>query len=98
MSEEMEKNIPTAEEIFERLRSNPAVPSQPWEGWGISKEEWVKYVQDRIRRDQGTPREGTPAPEFTVARLDPKGQRTGEMFTLSSIFGKPIALLFGSYT
>ena len=98
MSEVMEKNIPTAEELFERVRSNPAVPSQPWEGWGISKEEWVKYVQDRIRRDQGTPREGTLAPNFTVERLDSKGQRTGEMFTLSSLFGKPIALLFGSYT
>ena len=98
MSEVMEKNIPTAEEIFQRLRSNPAVPSQPWEGWGISKEEFVKYAQDRIRRDQGTPREGTPAPDFTVERLDPKGQRTGEMFTLSSKFGKPVALLFGSYT
>ena len=99
MSEVMEKNIPTAEELFERVRSNTAnVSLKPWEDWGISKEEWVKYVQDRIRRDQGTPREGTPAPDFTVERLDPKGQRTGEMFTLSSLFGKPIALLFGSYT
>jgi len=99
MSEEMENIIPTAEELFERVRANTAnVSLKAWEDWGISKEEWVKYVQDRIRRDQGAPKEGTPAPDFTVERLDPKGQRTGEMFTLSSLFGKPIALLFGSYT
>ena len=99
MSEVIEKKIPTAEELFEKVRTNTAnVSLQPWEDWGISKEEWVEYVQDRIRQDQGTPRKGAPAPDFTVERLDLKGQRTGEMFTLSSIFGEPIALLFGSYT
>ena len=40
MSEEIEHIIPTAEELFERVRANTAnVSLKPWEDWGISKEE-----------------------------------------------------------
>lgn len=92
-------HVPTAEELFERVRTNKAAVSKhPWKDWGISKDEWVAYLQDRIRRDINAPKAGHAAPDFSVEQLDAGGKRTGETVNLSSFFGEPIALLFGSYT
>jgi len=92
-------HIPTAEELFERIKNNTAnVSKHPWKDWNISKEEWVKYVQERVKQDLDAPVKGQIAPDFSVERLDSSGKRTGHMTKLSSLFGKPIALLFGSYT
>ncbi len=99
MTKSLEAYIPTADELFARVKNNKAnVSKHPWKDWNISKEEWVEYLQERIRQDLGAPKVGQSAPDFTVERLDTKGKRTGEMFALSAVFGKPIALLFGSYT
>ena len=99
MSELFDKRVPTAEELFDRVKNNQAnVSKHPWKDWNISKEEWVEYVQGRIRRDIGAPKTGDIAPDFGVEKLDADGKRSGEIFNLSSLFGKPIALLFGSYT
>ena len=99
MSELFDERVPTAEELFERIKNNKAnVSKHPWKDWNISKEEWVGYVQGRIRRDIGAPKKGDIAPDFSVEKLNGDGKRSGEMFNLSSLFGKPVALLFGSYT
>ena len=98
MSETREMRIPTAEELFERLKNNKALPNYPWKDWDISKEEWVEYAQERIGQDIDAPKEGEFAPDFNVERLEVNGKRTGEIIKLSSFFGKPVALLFGSYT
>ena len=99
MSELFDGRVPTANELFERVKNNKAnVSKHPWKDWNISKEEWVEYVQERIRRDIGAPKKGDNAPDFRVEKLNADGKRSGEMFNLSSLFGKPVALLFGSYT
>ena len=99
MSDTVFNQVPTAEELFERVKNNKAnVSKHPWKDWGISKEEWVEYLQDRIRKDLSAPKEGDDTPDFSVERLSTDGKRTGETIYLSSLFGKPIALLFGSYT
>ena len=99
MSELIDERVPTTEELFERVKNNKAnVSKHPLKDWNISKEEWVEYVQGRIRRDIGAPKKGDIAPDFSVEKLNGDGKRSGEMFNLSSLFGKPIALLFGSYT
>ena len=99
MSEVVDKRIPTAEELFERVKNNKAnVSKHPWKDWNISKEEWVKYLQGRIRQDLDAPKEGDIAPDFSVEKLAADGKRMGEGINLSSFFGRPIALLFGSYT
>lgn len=99
MSENIKARIPTAEELFEQVKNNKAnVTKTPWKVWNISKEEWVHYLQERIRQDLSAPKEGQPAPDFTVERLGTNGKRTGKMINLFSLSGKPVALLFGSYT
>ncbi|SVC95424.1 uncharacterized protein METZ01_LOCUS348278 [marine metagenome] len=58
MSELFDKGVPTAEELFERVKNNKAnVSKHPWKDWNISKEEWVGYVQGRIRQDIWCPKE-----------------------------------------
>ena len=99
MPKDIESQIPTAEELFKRVRNNKAnVSKHPWEDWNISKEEWVHYLQERIRQDISAPKEGQLASDFVVERLNAKGKRTGRMVSLPALVGKPIALLFGSYT
>lgn len=99
MSELFGSRVPTAEELFERVRNNKAnVSKHPWKDWNISKEEWVEYIQARIRHDIAAPKKNDIAPDFSVERLDRNGLRSGDMVSLSSFSGKPIALLFGSYT
>ncbi len=66
--------------------------------FGISQEEFTKYLTYKKERDKGVPKVGTAAPDFEVEMLTPEGARTGEMFSLSSSRGKPMALLMGSYT
>jgi len=99
MQEKQFKQVPTAAELFERVKNNKAnVSKHPWKDWGISKEEWVEYLQDRIRKDIEAPKEGDNAPNFSVERLSTDGKRTGEIINLSTLFGKPLGLVFGSYT
>ena len=66
MQEKIFKQVPTAEELFERVKNNKAnVSKHPWKDWGISREEWVEYLQDRIRKDIEAPKEGDEAPDFS---------------------------------
>ncbi len=49
-------------------------------------------------RQSRVPQVGTPAPDFEIERLDRDRKRTGEMVRLSALKGRPVALVFGSYT
>ncbi len=80
-------------------RNDAPPPSERWwEKWHISKDEYDRYIDAKRSRDKRVPRVGTIAPDFEVERLDRKGRRTGETFRLSSTRGKPVAIVFGSYT
>ena len=65
---------------------------------GETREQYEAMVRERSQRDQAAPKVGEPAPDFEIERLTSAGKRTGEMFRLSSTRGKPVALVFGSYT
>ncbi|MBI3042284.1 MAG: hypothetical protein HYY78_05610 [Betaproteobacteria bacterium] len=73
-----------------------------WERMGRSREEYLAYyesmVSERAARDHAAPQVGQSAPDFEIDRLTPAGKRSGEKFRLSSTRGKPVALVFGSYT
>lgn len=80
-------------------RNDAPPPSERWwEKWHIGKDEYDRYIEAKRRRDERVPRVGAIAPDFEVERLDPQGRRTGEAFRLSSTRGKPVAVVFGSYT
>ena len=66
---------------------------------GKTRDQLRSFIEKRITQDQNlSPKVGQSAPDFEAEKLDSKGKRTGEIVRLSSYFGKPIGLIFGSYT
>jgi hypothetical protein len=64
----------------------------------MTADEYTAMVAERVAKERRAPKIGDAAPDFTIERLSPEGQRTGETFTLSSLKGTPVGLVFGSYT
>ena len=79
-----------------------SLPPEWWGKIGSTREQFLaRYeaeVRERALRDQSAPKVGKPAPDFEIERLTPAGKRTGETFRLASTRGRPVALVFGSYT
>jgi hypothetical protein len=73
-----------------------------WEKLNLTREQYLEHYETMVRaralRDQVAPKLGEPAPDFEIERLTPGGNRCAETFRLSSTRGKPVALVFGSYT
>lgn len=64
----------------------------------MTPEEYLAMRAERVERERGAPAIGSQAPDFTLEKLAADGSRTGDMFTLSSLKGQPVGLVFGSYT
>lgn len=64
----------------------------------LTREAYTAMRDARVERERHAPRVGAPAPDFRVERLAADGTRSGEYFQLSQTRGKPVALIFGSYT
>ena len=54
--------------------------------------------QRRLEADKNAPQPGDMAPDFTLELLSATGARTGENLSLSALRGKPVGLIFGSFT
>lgn len=75
---------------------------------GISDEElefrgWTRDTmrenyRKRIIDDVNSPQVGDQAPDFQLELLGTAGERIGKQMTLSSLRGKPVGMIFGSYT
>ena len=65
---------------------------------GVTRAGLRKIWEQRVARDRRSPQVGEEAPDFELELLGSNGRRTGESMTLSSLRGKPIGLIFGSYT
>ncbi len=65
---------------------------------GMTRDGFTKRWAERLKLDESAPQVGEPAPDFELELLTPAGKRTGELFKLSSARGKPVGLIFGSYT
>ena len=61
--------------------------------WGMAA-----YLVGKWEWDSGAPKTGEIAPDFEVEKLSLTGDRTGEMFRLSSKRERPLAMIMGSYT
>ena len=63
-----------------------------------SREELRASFRHDAEREARAPGVGTEAPDFALELLSPAGERTGEVRRLSAHLGRPVALVFGSYT
>lgn len=57
-----------------------------------------KLAAERAIVEAAAPQVGDRAPDFRAERLTDDGERSGQYIGLSDLQGRPIALLFGSYT
>ncbi len=64
----------------------------------ITEAEFDALWAHQQARQADVPQPGSPAPDFDLDVLDGERLRTGESLRLSSLHGKPVALIFGSYT
>ena len=68
----------------------------------LTRAGYTAMRDTRIEREKSAPRIGEMAPGFTLERLSATGKRTGKRtgktFRLSQARGRPVALIFGSYT
>ena len=77
-----------------------------WEGkrqvWldisDITEEQFEIHMATQKAREAGVPKVGEAAPDFSADVLGGARQRTGETVRLSDLRGKPVGLVFGSYT
>ena len=74
------------------------IPPELWKRLNITKERFLEIRAMMEEREKRTPAVGAPAPDFELEGLSPEGERTGETLQLSEYRGRPLALVFGSYT
>lgn len=65
---------------------------------GLSRQALKDIFEKKEAREKYAPDEGSLAPDFNLKKLDTDGKLTDERLSLSSLKGKPVALVFGSYT
>ena len=64
----------------------------------ISEEEFEAHMATQKAREANVPKVGSEAPDFSADVLDRERKRTGETVRLSDLRGKPVGIVFGSYT
>lgn len=74
------------------------IPEHLWKQMNITKEAFAKIQAEQERREALAPPVGSEAPDFELKRLDEKGVLTESTLRLSDLRGRPVGLVFGSYT
>ena len=64
----------------------------------LTGEQFDALMADIKERQSRVPPAGSPAPDFELDVLDRQRRRTGEKVRLSDLRGRPVGLIFGSYT
>ena len=64
----------------------------------LTEEGFDAMMAEQAAREADVPKVGSEAPDFEIEVLDRERKRTGEHVRLSAQRGKPVALLFGSFT
>jgi hypothetical protein len=99
---ERPKGWPDAEIVDGMTITYPAdwrrIPEPIWRSMKMTPVQYERMRAERVERERGSPRIGEAAPDFEAERLSPAGERTGRTLRLSSARGRPVALVFGSYT
>lgn len=75
-----------------------AIPEALRKEMNITREAFEEIQHNMREREAGTPAVGSLAPDFELRRLGADGSPTNERLRLSSLRGRPVALVFGSYT
>ena len=75
-----------------------AISDQELEFRGWTREGMRERYLGRLEGDKHSPKVGEAAPDFELKLLDAAGKLTDDRLSLSSLRGKPVGLIFGSFT
>jgi len=64
----------------------------------ITPEQFDAHMAEQKTREAIVPKVGAQAPDWVADVLGPNRQRTGEQVRLSELRGKPVGIVFGSFT
>ena len=64
----------------------------------LTEEDFIRRQVEQSASQVNVPQPGDEAPDFEIDVLDRERKRTGDTVHLADFRGKPVALLFGSYT
>ena len=82
--------------VFEDRITSISEEELEFRGW--TREGMRARYLDRMERDKHSPQVGEEAPNFELELLGATGKRTDDRLSLSSLRGKPVGLIFGSFT
>jgi len=74
------------------------IPAAIWEQMNISREKFAQLMAIAAEREKKAPAVGSLAPDFSLRRLGQDRRPLAERVRLSELRGRPVALVFGSYT
>jgi hypothetical protein len=74
------------------------IPPELWKQMNISREDFESVMARQAEREKSAPPAGTVAPDFELKRLDDQGRLSEETLRLSALRGRPVGVIFGSYT
>lgn len=75
-----------------------SVSDEMVEAMNVTREFLRNRNINKERMDAVAPSVGEAAPDFVAEKLTPEGERTNTLMKFSSLFDKPVGLMFGSYT
>ncbi len=64
----------------------------------ITEEQFERHMAEEKAREAIVPKIGSEAPDFVADVLDRDRKRTGKQVRLSDLRGKPVGIVFGSFT
>ena len=74
------------------------IPPDRWAKMMMTPAQYTAMRAERLAREAMAPTVGDVAPAFVAERLTPAGKATGEMLALETFRGRPVGIVFGSYT
>ncbi len=74
------------------------IPDHVFAQMNISRERFAEIHAEMDEREKHAPGPGSPAPDFALPRLSRDRRLSDERVRLSELRGRPVALVFGSYT
>ncbi len=96
----MQKDVPKSPVTLEEYGAmDMAQRRKVWlEISDISEAEFEAHMAEEKARETIVPKVGTMAPDFVADVLDRDRKKTGGQVQLSALRGKPVGIVFGSYT
>jgi hypothetical protein len=74
------------------------IPDHVWKQMNITRERFTEIRAEMEQRETSAPQPGSEAPDCALRRLSRDRKLGSERIRLADLRGRPVGLVFGSYT